>query len=150
MIPTNPPPTFTTPELWSDSFRDFVSKCLVKNPENRATATQLLQVRGSIQRHQVERKLDKKLNCFFFAMSSDVSVPKQCFHDTFAILLYMHMCEKQPDESFKNLPAMFERFFQVQMFPSPVFIVAILRFCSVPVVMETLPQTEALECLLQQ
>lgn len=54
MIPTNPPPTFTEPDLWSASFRDFVSKCLVKNPENRATATQLLQVRGSTQRHQVE------------------------------------------------------------------------------------------------
>lgn len=47
MIPTNPPPTFTTPDLWSASFRDFVSQCLVKNPENRATATQLLQVRGA-------------------------------------------------------------------------------------------------------
>ncbi|XP_075869343.1 serine/threonine-protein kinase 4-like isoform X1 [Nelusetta ayraudi] len=43
MIPTNPPPTFTTPDLWSASFRDFVSKCLVKNPETRATATHLLQ-----------------------------------------------------------------------------------------------------------
>ena len=28
---------------WSLEFTDFVSKCLVKNPENRATATQLLQ-----------------------------------------------------------------------------------------------------------
>uniref|UniRef100_A0A671UFA9 non-specific serine/threonine protein kinase n=1 Tax=Sparus aurata TaxID=8175 RepID=A0A671UFA9_SPAAU len=43
MIPTNPPPTFRNPDLWSESFRDFVSQCLVKNPENRATATQLLQ-----------------------------------------------------------------------------------------------------------
>ena len=46
MIPTNPPPTFRKPELWSDEFTDFVKKCLVKNPEQRATATQLLQVRG--------------------------------------------------------------------------------------------------------
>uniref|UniRef100_A0A8C5P2K7 non-specific serine/threonine protein kinase n=1 Tax=Jaculus jaculus TaxID=51337 RepID=A0A8C5P2K7_JACJA len=43
MIPTNPPPTFRKPELWSDDFTDFVKKCLVKNPEQRATATQLLQ-----------------------------------------------------------------------------------------------------------
>ncbi|KAM8915004.1 LOW QUALITY PROTEIN: serine/threonine-protein kinase 4-like [Spinachia spinachia] len=43
MIPTNPPPTFRNPDLWSPSFQDFVSQCLVKNPENRATATQLLQ-----------------------------------------------------------------------------------------------------------
>ncbi|XP_056885296.1 serine/threonine-protein kinase 4-like isoform X2 [Takifugu flavidus] len=43
MIPTNPPPTFRTPDLWSESFQDFISQCLVKIPENRATATQLLQ-----------------------------------------------------------------------------------------------------------
>uniref|UniRef100_A0A3Q3B8Q1 non-specific serine/threonine protein kinase n=1 Tax=Kryptolebias marmoratus TaxID=37003 RepID=A0A3Q3B8Q1_KRYMA len=43
MIPTNPPPTFRNPDLWSANFQDFVSQCLVKNPENRATATQLLQ-----------------------------------------------------------------------------------------------------------
>ncbi|XP_008319427.1 serine/threonine-protein kinase 4-like isoform X2 [Cynoglossus semilaevis] len=43
MIPTNPPPTFRNPNLWSPAFRDFVEQCLVKNPEKRATATQLLQ-----------------------------------------------------------------------------------------------------------
>ncbi|KAK1796329.1 hypothetical protein P4O66_009395 [Electrophorus voltai] len=43
MIPTNPPPTFRNPDQWSEPFRDFVSQCLVKNPENRAAATQLLQ-----------------------------------------------------------------------------------------------------------
>uniref|UniRef100_A0A8C7PD41 Serine/threonine-protein kinase 3 n=1 Tax=Oncorhynchus mykiss TaxID=8022 RepID=A0A8C7PD41_ONCMY len=43
MIPTNPPPTFRKPELWTDNFTHFVKKCLVKNPEQRATATQLLQ-----------------------------------------------------------------------------------------------------------
>ncbi|KAI1901696.1 hypothetical protein AGOR_G00037050 [Albula goreensis] len=43
MIPTNPPPTFRKPEQWTDDFTDFVKKCLVKNPEQRATATQLLQ-----------------------------------------------------------------------------------------------------------
>ena len=44
MIPTKPPPTFKDAERWSEEFLDFVSKCLVKNPEDRATATQLLQV----------------------------------------------------------------------------------------------------------
>ncbi|CAK6974482.1 serine/threonine-protein kinase 4-like [Scomber scombrus] len=43
MIPTNPPPTFRNPDLWSGPFIEFVKQCLVKNPENRATATQLLQ-----------------------------------------------------------------------------------------------------------
>lgn len=47
MIPTNPPPTFRNPDQWSPDFLDFVKKCLVKNPENRATATQLLQVKFS-------------------------------------------------------------------------------------------------------
>lgn len=44
MIPTKPPPTFKDADRWSKEFLDFVSKCLVKNPEDRATATQLLQV----------------------------------------------------------------------------------------------------------
>ena len=44
MIPTKPPPTFKDADKWSEEFLDFVSKCLVKNPEDRATATQLLQV----------------------------------------------------------------------------------------------------------
>jgi len=43
MIPTKPPPTFRKPEKWSDDFIDFVTKCLVKIPEDRASATQLLQ-----------------------------------------------------------------------------------------------------------
>ncbi|KAJ8020780.1 Serine/threonine-protein kinase 4 [Holothuria leucospilota] len=42
MIPTKPPPTFTEPERWSPEFIDFTSLCLVKNPEERATATDLL------------------------------------------------------------------------------------------------------------
>ncbi|CAG5133164.1 unnamed protein product [Candidula unifasciata] len=42
MIPTKPPPSFRKPDRWSPEFIDFVSKCLVKNPENRATAAELL------------------------------------------------------------------------------------------------------------
>lgn len=49
MIPTNPPPTFRNPDQWSEPFKDFVSQCLIKNPDNRATATQLLQVRCFFQ-----------------------------------------------------------------------------------------------------
>ena len=44
MIPTKPPPSFRNPDKWSSEFIDFVSKCLVKNPENRATAKELLNV----------------------------------------------------------------------------------------------------------
>ena len=44
MIPTKPPPSFRDPNKWSPEFIDFVSKCLVKNPEQRATAKELLEV----------------------------------------------------------------------------------------------------------
>uniref|UniRef100_A0A673UGJ2 non-specific serine/threonine protein kinase n=1 Tax=Suricata suricatta TaxID=37032 RepID=A0A673UGJ2_SURSU len=68
MIPTNPPPTFRKPELWSDNFMDFVRQCLVKSPEQRATATQLLQhpfvksAKGvSILRDLINEAMDVKL-----------------------------------------------------------------------------------------
>lgn len=43
MIPTKPPPTFRESDRWSPQFIDFVSRCLIKTPESRATASQLLQ-----------------------------------------------------------------------------------------------------------
>lgn len=43
MIPQKPPPSFRDPDRWSTEFIDFVSLCLVKNPEERATAGDLLQ-----------------------------------------------------------------------------------------------------------
>ncbi|CAG2170687.1 unnamed protein product [Oppiella nova] len=43
MIPTKPPPSFRDPDRWSSEFIDFVQKCLVKNPEQRSTASLLLQ-----------------------------------------------------------------------------------------------------------
>lgn len=43
MIPTKPPPSFREIDRWSPEFIDFVSLCLVKNPEERASATDLLQ-----------------------------------------------------------------------------------------------------------
>lgn len=42
MIPTKPPPTFRDSDRWSSQFIDFVSRCLVKTPESRATASELL------------------------------------------------------------------------------------------------------------
>jgi len=44
MIPTKPPPSFRDPDKWSPQFSDFVSKCLVKNPEQRISAKELLKV----------------------------------------------------------------------------------------------------------
>eukprot|EP00047_Mylnosiga_fluctuans_P024707 m.168528 g.168528 ORF g.168528 m.168528 type:complete len:440 (+) comp9910_c1_seq9:5217-6536(+) len=43
MIPTKPPPTLHQPDDWSDAFKAFVAACLVKNPEERASAVALLQ-----------------------------------------------------------------------------------------------------------
>ncbi|XP_055296368.1 serine/threonine-protein kinase 3 [Sitodiplosis mosellana] len=42
MIPQKPPPSFRDPDRWTTEFIDFVSLCLVKNPENRANASDLL------------------------------------------------------------------------------------------------------------
>jgi len=42
MIPTKPPPSFRKPDKWSTEFVDFVSQCLVKNPDLRTNAAKLL------------------------------------------------------------------------------------------------------------
>lgn len=42
MIPTKPPPSFREPDRWTSEFIDFVSVCLIKNPKERATASDLL------------------------------------------------------------------------------------------------------------
>lgn len=54
MIPTKPPPSFRDPDKWSPEFIDFVSRCLVKNPEERATASQLLQQQFIMQAQPVQ------------------------------------------------------------------------------------------------
>eukprot|EP00042_Codosiga_hollandica_P042164 m.383945 g.383945 ORF g.383945 m.383945 type:complete len:485 (-) comp56260_c0_seq2:1134-2588(-) len=43
MIPMRPPPTLAKPEKWSPDIIDFLSKCVVKAPEDRPTASVLLQ-----------------------------------------------------------------------------------------------------------
>ena len=43
MIPTKPPPTLKEPHKFSNEFSDFIGKCLVKNPEERPSASALLQ-----------------------------------------------------------------------------------------------------------
>ena len=44
MIPNRPAPRLSSEGRWSKDFVDFVSKCLVKDPNERATAKQLLAV----------------------------------------------------------------------------------------------------------
>ncbi|KAF7634893.1 hypothetical protein Mgra_00005634 [Meloidogyne graminicola] len=43
MIPTKPPPTLKVPQDWTPLFLDLIAKCLVKNPEERTTAKDLLE-----------------------------------------------------------------------------------------------------------
>ncbi|KAL9657282.1 hypothetical protein ABK040_011502 [Willaertia magna] len=42
IIATQPPPTLREPEKWSNTFKDFLSLALAKNPQKRATADELL------------------------------------------------------------------------------------------------------------
>lgn len=42
MIPSRPPPTFQNPENWSEEMNDFLKECLVKNPEKRKDAEELM------------------------------------------------------------------------------------------------------------
>src|SRR5690242_3495625 len=44
-IPKEPPPLLRDPARWSPDFKDFLTHCLKKNPEERASAKQLLFVR---------------------------------------------------------------------------------------------------------
>ncbi|XP_076460316.1 serine/threonine-protein kinase 10-like isoform X7 [Babylonia areolata] len=37
------PPTFSNPKKWSKDFKDFVTKCLIKDPKQRPTAAELLE-----------------------------------------------------------------------------------------------------------
>lgn len=43
MIPNRPPPQLKEPSKWSKEFVDFISKCLVKEPNDRYSAQQLLE-----------------------------------------------------------------------------------------------------------
>ncbi|KAG2378643.1 hypothetical protein C9374_008282 [Naegleria lovaniensis] len=43
IIATQPPPTLREPHRWSSNFSDFLSRCLVKDPAERASATELLE-----------------------------------------------------------------------------------------------------------
>ncbi|XKL62245.1 hypothetical protein PGB90_002078 [Kerria lacca] len=43
MIPTKPPPFLKEQNKWSTEFKDFVNRCLVKNPQERPSATKMLE-----------------------------------------------------------------------------------------------------------
>lgn len=43
MIPMKPPPTLKNTSQWSSDMEDFVTKCLKKNPDDRATSGELIE-----------------------------------------------------------------------------------------------------------
>lgn len=44
MIPNRPPPRLRQNNFWSSTFVNFVSMCLVKDPDHRPSAHELLEV----------------------------------------------------------------------------------------------------------
>lgn len=67
MIPRQPPPTLTTPSMWSEAFNDFIAKTLIKDPEQRPSANWLL------KNHPFIKNISKKLK------------PKEQFKDMFEL-----------------------------------------------------------------
>eukprot|EP01103_Thecamoeba_quadrilineata_P006373 TRINITY_DN1609_c0_g1_i1.p1 TRINITY_DN1609_c0_g1~~TRINITY_DN1609_c0_g1_i1.p1 ORF type:complete len:748 (-),score=106.55 TRINITY_DN1609_c0_g1_i1:1445-3688(-) len=43
-VPYRPPPTLTAPSKWSPELNDFIAKCLIKDPDKRSSALELLKV----------------------------------------------------------------------------------------------------------
>lgn len=52
VIPAGPPPCLPHPELWSEDFKHFLRVCLVKKPEERPSARQLLDTHPFIRKAQ--------------------------------------------------------------------------------------------------
>jgi hypothetical protein len=46
LITNSPPPTLKEPDEWSAEFNDFISKCLIKDPNKRPAAQELLKVKS--------------------------------------------------------------------------------------------------------
>lgn len=44
MIPARPPPTLAAPQDFSPAFNKFIARCLTKDPKDRPSAAELLEV----------------------------------------------------------------------------------------------------------
>lgn len=67
LIPTRPPPTLSDPDEWSEDFNDFLSCCLVKDPEERWSADELLQhpfIKGARGPGYLQPLVDEVLELF--------------------------------------------------------------------------------------
>ncbi|KHJ43312.1 kinase domain protein [Trichuris suis] len=88
MIPTKPPPSFRNPNDWSAEFIDFVSVCLVKNPDDRPTAEELMEhvfvanvcsssvlieaIQETLQLQELNSKLNNKVEQAYDSGSSTI------------------------------------------------------------------------------
>jgi len=52
LIPYKPSPKLKNESEWSPEFVDFIAKCLTKNPAQRPSADELLQVRELVLSHR--------------------------------------------------------------------------------------------------
>lgn len=86
-IPRDSPPTLKNPEIFSTELLDFLGKCMVKNPEERASTKDLLEtsfIKNHGEREQVmkptllllEDILCEKSSSFFQTSKSDPSFKK--------------------------------------------------------------------------
>ena len=56
MIPVKPAPTLKEPSKWSKEMIDFITRCLVKDTEDRATSAELLNhpwIKADVERYRV-------------------------------------------------------------------------------------------------
>ena len=83
-IPTNPPPTVSSPENWSTDMNDFLAQTLVKEPDQRASAAALLKHPFITQYESEAKQIFKEL--------ADLIL--KCHHD--------HQLEKDSSESNGN------------------------------------------------
>ncbi|XP_072911410.1 myosin-IIIa [Hemitrygon akajei] len=60
-IPRSPPPKLHQPELWTETFNDFIAKCLIKDFELRPTVSELLEHPFIKQIQGKEKALQKQL-----------------------------------------------------------------------------------------
>jgi len=63
MIPSRPPPTFHDESAWSKDMVSFLQRCLVKNPEERASTKELLQHPFVKQEVEKLQKASPKRGC---------------------------------------------------------------------------------------
>ena len=75
LIATKPPPTLSSPHLWSDDFNHFISLCVQKNPKDRPNTKELLENKFITQfkDNGVDILISLVDECFFEEEESELS-----------------------------------------------------------------------------